>query len=176
MWKNELYVLDDKNTLIFPEDDTDKQNDTYVFFMFPDVYGIPYSRCPENEALTGYANQENHLVIAMDEKGISFLDIPPLYDWVETTETGEILHPSSILSKEVDKLKKYVTSGDIEVSEISLEYMLFADKNETYDIKPVWVVYYYQNQLVTGENSYTQKMALYDVYDAYTGEEYRIQW
>lgn len=35
--------------------------------------------------------------------------------------------------------------------------MLFADKNETYDIKPVWVVYYYQNQLVTGENSYTQK-------------------
>ena len=32
--KNELYVLDDKNTLIFPEDDTDKQNDTYVFFMF----------------------------------------------------------------------------------------------------------------------------------------------
>ena len=149
--KNELYVLDDKNTLIFPEDDTDKQNDTYVFFMFPDVYGIPY------------------------EKGISFLDIPPLYDWVETTETGEILHPSSILSKEVDKLKKYVTSGDIEVSEISLEYMLFADKNETYDIKPVWVVYYYQNQLVTGENSYTQKMALYDVYDAYTGEEYRIQ-
>lgn len=47
--------------------------------------------------------------------------------------------------------------------------MLFADKNETYDIKPVWVVYYYQNQLVTGENSYTQKMALYDVYDAYTG-------
>lgn len=173
--KNELYVLDDKNTLIFPEDDTDKQNDTYVFFMFPDVYGIPYSRCPENEALTGYANKENHLVIAMDEKGISFLDIPPLYDWVETTETGEILHPSSILSKEVDKLKKYVTSGDIEVSEISLEYMLFADKNETYDIKPVWVVYYYQNQLVTGENSYTQKMALYDVYDAYTGEEYRIQ-
>ena len=173
--KNELYVLDDKNTLIFPEDDTDKQNDTYVFFMFPDVYGIPYSRCPENEALTGYVNQENHLVIAMDEKGISFLDIPPLYDWVETTETGEILHPSSILSKEVDKLKKYVTSGDIEVSEISLEYMLFADKNETYDIKPVWVVYYYQNQLVTGENSYTQKMALYDVYDAYTGEEYRIQ-
>ena len=82
---------------------------------------------------------------------------------------------ASILSKEVDKLKKYVTSGDIEVSEISLEYMLFADKNETYDIKPVWVVYYYQNQLVTGENSYTQKMALYDVYDAYTGEEYRIQ-
>ncbi len=80
-----------------------------------------------------------------------------MYDWVETTETGEILHPSSILSKEVDKLKKYVTSGDIEVSEISLEYMLFADKNETYDIKPVWVVYYYQNQLVTGENSYTQK-------------------
>lgn len=53
--------------------------------------------------------------------------------------------------------------------------MLFADKNETYDIKPVWVVYYYQNQLVTGENSYTQKMALYNVYDAYTGEEYRIQ-
>lgn len=40
--------------------------------MFPDVYGIPYSRCPENEALTGYANQENHLVIAMDEREFRF--------------------------------------------------------------------------------------------------------
>ena len=170
-------------TYYSPFNDKDKfRTDKQLMFMSAEEAeelavktAIPYSRCPENEALTGYANQENHLVIAMDEKGISFLDIPPLYDWVETTETGEILHPSSILSKEVDKLKKYVTSGDIEVSEISLEYMLFADKNETYDIKPVWVVYYYQNQLVTGENSYTQKMALYDVYDAYTGEEYRIQ-
>ena len=61
------------------------------------------------------------------------------------------------------------------ITKINNKPALFADKNETYDIKPVWVVYYYQNQLVTGENSYTQKMALYDVYDAYTGEEYRIQ-
>ena len=171
----EIYTLDESNTLLFPESDTDKQIDTYAFFLFPSVNGIPYSRCPENEILTGYINQENHLQVAINENGISYFSIPPLYDWVETTETKEILHPSTILSKEVDKLKQYLTAGDIEVKEISLEYMPFADENEMYNIKPVWMIYYYQNQLVQGEISYEQRVALYDVYDAYTGEEYRIQ-
>lgn len=170
--KTECYSLDEKNEIMFQNNtETVSRCDSYAIFLFPGHNGIAYSRTPQDEELTGFTNFESTLIININKNGVSYIDTHYIYEWAKDIETKEVIHPHKILEQEIESLEQYQASGDLTITEVSLEYLPIYQDNGEYMMKPVWACYYFQDEHIMGEVEYDIEKTYCDIYDAYSGEK-----
>ena len=77
----------------------------------------------------------------------------PTYELEKMGTEQEILRPADIIEKQVEMMKSKEETGEMKLSEVSLEYLPVYDKEtELYHMCPVWACYYSQiSHLTMGE-------------------------
>lgn len=179
----DCYTLDEKNKRWLWDHDMEKQenhtpedeenkNFSYLFLFYQDYFGIPVIRGGADEKITNDEYFEpNQCEVNIDKDGIAWLDTTPAYVSEKMGTEQEILRPADIIEKQVEMMKSKEGTGEMKLSEVSLEYLPVYDKEtELYHMCPVWACYYSQVVTYLAEVSYDSDEAYMAIYDAYTGE------
>ena len=154
-----------------PEDEENK-NFSYLFLFYQDYFGIPVIRGGADEKITNDEYFEpTQCEVNIDKDGIAWLDTTPAYVSEKMGTEQEILRPADIIEKQVEMMKSKEKTGEMKLSEVSLEYLpVYDEKTDLYHMCPVWACYYSQVVTYYGEVSYDSDEAYMAIYDAYTGE------
>ena len=109
--------------------------------------------------------------VSVDRDGIAYFQSAPTYELEKMGTEQEILRPADIIEKQVEMMKSKEETGEMKLSEVSLEYLPVYDKEtELYHMCPVWACYYSQTVTHYGEVNYDSEEKYIAIYDACTGE------
>ena len=179
----DCYTLDEKNKRISwldldkfdnhtPEEE-ENRNFSYAIFLYQDYFGIPGLRYdPGDGKLTNDTTFRSSVCeVSVDRDGIAYFQSAPTYELEKMGTEQEILRPADIIEKQVEMMKSKEETGEMKLSEVSLEYLPVYDKEtELYHMCPVWACYYSQTVTHYGEVNYDSEEKYIAIYDAYTGE------
>ena len=179
----DCYTLDEKNKRISwldldkfdnhtPEEE-ENRNFSYAIFLYQDYFGIPGLRYdPGDGKLTNDTTFRSSVCeVSVDRDGIAYFQSAPTYELEKMGTEQEILRPADIIEKQVEMMKSKEETGEMKLSEVSLEYLPVYDKEtELYHMCPVWACYYSQTVTHYGEVNYDSEEKYIALYDAYTGE------
>lgn len=142
-----------------------KEDDAYYFILHQEINGVPIEKIGYGDGYTGTGVEKTELEAIYGKRGWISFDEQWGFRLEETNTTLDILSVEEALEDFQKKCDMLVLNEQWNISEISLKLLPVFEKDNDYEIRPVW--FFEGDSLDKDEQEYTIRI----MFDAVTGKE-----